>query len=188
MYCGINAYNFNIYFFAECVSTGENRTMGYEEEYAAADEAQPETEAVAAEAAEEVPEKNGEGAYIATGIFSLPLDGRLTSKFGQRWGRLHGGIDIASGVGTPIKASDSGEVIFAGDCGSYGLLVKLDHKNGYVTYYAHCSEIKVSSGDLIKKGETIALVGSTGNSTGPHCHFEIRYNNEPQNPLQYVKI
>ncbi len=125
---------------------------------------------------------------VGTGSFIKPLDGTFTSGYGQRWGRLHGGIDIANAVGTPVAAADDGEVIFTGNCGTYGLLVKLDHKNGYVTYYAHCSEIKVSVGDLVKKGDVIALVGNTGNSTGPHCHFEIRYDNVPKNPLDFVEL
>ena len=125
---------------------------------------------------------------VGTGIFIKPLDGTFTSGYGQRWGRLHGGIDIANEIGTPIMAADDATVIFTGNCGTYGLLVKLDHKNGYITYYAHCSEIKVSVGDLVKKGDVIALVGNTGNSTGPHCHFEIRYDNVPKNPLEFIDI
>lgn len=132
----------------------------------------------------EVVEPDGYG----TGEFLVPLDGTFTSGYGQRWGRLHGGIDIAAVTGTPIKAADSGKVIFTGDCGSYGLLVKIDHQNGYITYYAHCSKINVSVGDLVEKGEEICLVGSTGNSTGPHCHFEIRYNNERLDPLDFVQL
>lgn len=122
-----------------------------------------------------------------TGEFDIPVNGRLTSNFGQRWGRLHGGIDIAVGAGTPIGASDNGKVIFAGDCGSYGLLVKIDHNNGYVTYYAHCDSLKVSVGDCVEKGDIVAYSGNTGNSTGPHCHFEIRYNNEPLDPMNFLK-
>ena len=129
-----------------------------------------------------------EPSGVGTGVFSKPLEGIFTSGFGQRWGRLHGGIDLASETGTPIMASDDGTVIFTGDCGTYGLLVKIDHKNGYVTYYAHCSEIISSVGDLVEKGDVIALVGNTGNSTGPHCHFEIRYDNVPQNPLEFIDI
>lgn len=132
----------------------------------------------------EVVEPDGYG----TGEFLVPLDGTFTSGYGQRWGRLHGGIDIAAVTGTPIKAADSGKVVFTGDCGSYGLLVKIDHQNGYITYYAHCSKINVSVGDLVEKGEEISLVGNTGNSTGPHCHFEIRYNNERLDPLDFVKL
>lgn len=170
--------------FAECVSTGESRTTEYEEYGKVMNNEQVYETVEVIEDTEALEEED----YSATGIFSLPLDGRLTSKFGQRWGRLHGGIDIAANVGTDIMASDNGEVIFAERCGSYGLLVKLDHKNGYITYYAHCSEINVSVGDLVKKGDTIAFVGSTGNSTGPHCHFEIRYDNVQKDPLSYVKL
>ena len=125
---------------------------------------------------------------IGTGEFIKPLDGTFTSGFGQRWGRLHGGIDIASEIGTPISASDDGTVIYTGNCGTYGLLVKLDHNNGYITYYAHCSEIKVNVGDVVSKGDVVALVGNTGNSTGPHCHFEIRYDNVPKNPLDFISL
>ena len=125
---------------------------------------------------------------IGTGEFEAPLEGTFTSGYGQRWGRLHGGIDIAAEIGTPIAASDSGKVIFTGECGSYGLLVKIDHQNGYVTYYAHCSKINVYVGDYVEKGDIISLVGNTGNSTGPHCHFEVRHNNEPINPIDFVKF
>lgn len=127
-------------------------------------------------------------AGIGTGSFITPLDGTFTSGYGERWGRFHQGIDIAAQTGTPIKAADNGEVIFVGDSGSYGLLVKLDHNNGYITYYAHCSKINVSVGDIVNQGDVISLVGNTGNSTGPHCHFEIRYDNKHKNPLEYVKI
>ena len=115
----------------------------------------------------ELPEGHG------TGKFKYPLIGTITSRYGQRWGRLHGGIDIAANEGTEIYASDNGKVIFVGEMGSYGLLVKLDHSNGYVTYYAHCSKLLVNVDDCVKQGDVIALVGNTGNSTGPHCHFEI---------------
>lgn len=133
---------------------------------------------------EEIVINNGTG----TGEFIKPIEGVFTSGFGQRWGRLHGGIDLASDIGTPICASDNATVLFTGNCGTYGLLVKLDHKNGYVTYYAHCSKINVNVGDVVNKGDIIALVGNTGNSTGPHCHFEIRYDNVPQNPLDFIKL
>lgn len=123
---------------------------------------------------------------FGTGSFSAPLDGTLTSGFGERWGRLHGGIDLAAPTGTNILAADNGKVIFAEECGSYGLLMKVDHGNGYVTYYAHCSGFIARVGDCVSKGEAIALVGSTGNSTGPHCHFEIRYNGEQLDPLDIL--
>ncbi len=122
-----------------------------------------------------------------TGEFIYPISGRLTSAYGQRWGRLHGGIDLAAVTGTEIVSSDNGKVVFAGVSGSYGLLIKVDHGNGYVTYYAHCSEILADVGDCVSKGEVIALVGNTGNSTGPHCHFEIRYDNNRLDPLNYIE-
>lgn len=127
-------------------------------------------------------------AGYGTGSFDAPINGRFTSGYGQRWGRLHGGIDLAAPTGTQIKASDNGTVSFVGESGSYGLLVKIDHGNGYVTYYAHCSGFLVNEGDVVQKGESIALVGSTGNSTGPHCHFEIRYNGEQLDPTEFIDV
>ena len=87
---------------------------------------------------------------------------------------------------TKIYAADGGTVSFAGWKGGYGNLVIVDHGGFYQTYYAHCSEILVSEGDQVYQGQNIALVGSTGNSTGPHLHFEVRYNGEPMNPLDYL--
>ena len=121
-----------------------------------------------------------------TGNFKVPVSGRLSSGFGARWGRNHNGIDLSASVGTPIYASDTGVVICAEYKGSYGNLVKIDHKNGYVTYYAHCSEILVSNGQAVTQGQLIARVGNTGNSTGPHCHFEIQYQGTPQNPYNFI--
>ena len=83
-------------------------------------------------------------------------------------------------------AADGGEVIYAGWMGSYGYLVQIDHQNGYVTYYAHNSKLLVSVGDKVYKGEHIAEMGSTGRSTGNHCHFEVRYKGERQNPMNYL--
>lgn len=124
---------------------------------------------------------------VGKGEFIIPNKGTFTSGYGQRWGRLHGGIDLAADEGTPIYASDNGRVSFVGDGGTYGLLIKIDHNNGYVTYYAHCSKVDKKTGDVVEQGEKIAYVGNTGNSTGPHCHFEIRYNNKPLNPLDFIK-
>ena len=126
-------------------------------------------------------------ATVATGIFNNPSRGSLTSGFGMRWGRRHEGIDIANSTGTPIMAADAGKVSFAGYKGSYGNLVIINHENGYQTYYAHCSKILVKSGTRVYKGQEIARVGSTGRSTGPHLHFEVRKNGSPINPLQFVK-
>ncbi|MCW3490459.1 M23 family metallopeptidase [Dethiobacter alkaliphilus] len=98
---------------------------------------------------------------------------------------MHNGVDIADSRGTPIRASDGGVVRTSSYRGGYGNLVIIDHGNGYSTYYAHNSSLQVSVGEKVKQGQTIALMGSTGNSTGNHVHFEIRKNGNPQNPLDY---
>ena len=109
--------------------------------------------------------------------YMWPAKGTLTSGYGWRWGRMHKGIDIAAPVGTPIMAAASGEVIFAGwNSGGYGNLVKLKHQDGSITFYAHNNRVLVSSGQKVRQGELIAEMGSTGRSTGPHLHFEIRPN------------
>ena len=106
-----------------------------------------------------------------------PAKGTLTSGYGWRWGRMHKGIDIAAPVGTPIMAAASGEVIFAGwNSGGYGNLVKLKHHDGSITFYAHNHRVLVNNGQRVKQGQLIAEMGSTGRSTGPHLHFEIRPN------------
>ncbi|MCT4508217.1 MAG: peptidoglycan DD-metalloendopeptidase family protein [Tepidibacter sp.] len=125
--------------------------------------------------------------YIASGAFSNPTRGKLSSKFGRRWGRKHTGIDIAAPKGTPIKASDGGTVVFSGTQNGYGKLIIIDHKNGYKTYYGHCSSLVAKKGQKVAKGDVVAKVGSTGRSTGNHLHFEVRKNNVPLNPSKYVK-
>src|SRR6476619_4401435 len=114
-----------------------------------------------------------------------PVNGVITSGFGPRWGRMHSGIDIAGPAGTPIHAAADGVVISAGwNDGGYGNLVKIQHPNGSVTFYAHNQKVLVRQGQQVHKGEIIAELGSTGNSTGPHCHFEIRPQGEAAvNPL-----
>ena len=131
-------------------------------------------------------------SYVTGGsgwfIWPLPHTHNLTSYFEWRWGRMHNGLDIAGGgdYGMPIVASDSGTVIWSGnDGGGYGNYVMIDHGNGYVTVYGHASSLACSTGDYVAQGQTIAYVGSTGNSTGPHLHFEIRENGTPVNPLNY---
>ncbi|MDI6600215.1 MAG: peptidoglycan DD-metalloendopeptidase family protein [Thermoanaerobacteraceae bacterium] len=128
----------------------------------------------------------GTNRTLASGVFSYPVAGVLTSRFGQRWGREHTGVDLAVPIGTEVRASDGGKVIFTGRSGGYGILVKIDHGNGYVTYYGHLSKILVDKGDRVAKGDVIALSGNTGNTTGPHLHFEVRKNGVPQNPLNYL--
>ncbi|MDO5477972.1 MAG: peptidoglycan DD-metalloendopeptidase family protein [Clostridia bacterium] len=122
----------------------------------------------------------------ANGNFINPTKGVLTSPFGPRWGRMHNGIDVGAPNGTPMYAADGGTVIYSGWMSGYGYLVQIDHKNGFTTYYAHCSALHVKVGDKVNQGDLIADMGSTGNSTGPHLHFEVRLNNVPQNPLNYV--
>ena len=122
-----------------------------------------------------------------TGDFIMPASGRLSSGFGARWGRTHQGIDIAGSYGSNIVAADGGTVIYAGyNSGGYGYLVKIDHGNGYQTYYGHNSRLLVSVGDKVAQGTVIAKMGSTGRSTGNHCHFEIRKNGVAVNPLSYL--
>lgn len=108
--------------------------------------------------------------------------GTVSSGFGSRWGKMHHGLDLALPQGSEICAADAGEVYFAGSNGSYGNLVKIDHGNGMQTYYAHCSQLLVSAGQHVERGEKIALVGSTGRSTGPHLHFEVIINRNSIDP------
>ena len=124
----------------------------------------------------------------AIGNFIYPTNGRFSSGYGARWGTIHKGIDLASPAGTPIKASDGGTVVFSGwNSGGYGYMVKIDHGNGYQTIYAHNSKNAVSVGQKVAQGEVIAYVGSTGNSTGNHIHFEIIQNGVSKNPLNFLK-
>lgn len=123
----------------------------------------------------------------ALGSFIYPVSGRLSSSFGARWGTRHEGIDLACAYGTSIHASDGGKVVYSGwNSGGYGYLVIIDHGNGFQTYYGHNSQNVVSVGDMVAQGEVIAKVGSTGNSTGNHVHFEIRKNGVPTNPFDYL--
>ena len=129
---------------------------------------------------------------VSTGSFIWPLyhTHTVSSYFEWRWGRMHQGIDIAGGgdYGQPIIAADGGVVTFAGDDGGgYGYYVMIDHGNGYVTLYGHASSLAVSTGEYVSQGQTIAYVGSTGNSTGPHLHFEIRENGVQLDPLGFVQ-
>lgn len=122
-------------------------------------------------------------------ISVLPVSGRITSRYGESSSirsSNHTGLDIACVTGTDIKSVADGKVICASYKGSYGNLVKIDHGNGVETWYAHCSKIYVNVGDEIKAGDCISAVGSTGNSTGPHLHFEIRINGKTVNPQNYV--
>lgn len=134
-----------------------------------------------------------QGSGTSNGQFIWPTPGTtiITSGVGPRWGTSHNGIDISSGnaYGQPIVASDGGTVIVAvhsGWGGGYGLHVMIDHGNGYTTVYGHASSVLVNTGDKVSQGQTIAYIGSTGDSTGPHLHFEIRYNGSICDPENYV--
>ena len=128
-------------------------------------------------------------AKKGTGIFVWPTSGRITDRFGFRTysGRWHNGLDISNAQGTPVVAADSGFVEFAGWHNSgYGNVVRINHQNGFVTIYAHLSTYYVSAGQSVGKGAVIASMGSTGNSTGSHLHFEIRHNGMRKNPEMYL--
>lgn len=129
-----------------------------------------------------------------TGRFIWPVPGysTVTSGYGMRFhpilrqSRMHTGIDIAAPTGAAVVASDDGTVIYTGWLGGYGQVVVVDHGGGYSTLYAHLSRIAAGNGSQVRQGETIGYVGSTGWSTGPHLHFEVRVNGEPQNPSGYL--
>lgn len=131
---------------------------------------------------------------IAIGVkekpaYIVPVDDYVfTSSFGPRWGRTHQGVDLAVSTGTEVKASADGVVIQSGWNGGYGISVYVDHGNGIITRYAHLSQAYAQVGRTVKQGETIALSGNTGNSTGPHLHFEIRIGDVAVNPANYVDI
>lgn len=129
---------------------------------------------------------------LGTGQFNLPSAGPITSGFGYRmhpilgYQRFHAGIDFGADYGSPIMAADRGVVIFAGWYGGYGNSVILDHGNGITTMYAHAQELYVSEGQTVERGKAIAATGSTGLSTGPHLHFEVRKDGEPVDPAGYL--
>ena len=124
---------------------------------------------------------------------TLPVDGTISSPFGYRispTGRrreFHNGVDIANKSGTNISASGSGVVTYSGYNGSYGRVVMISHGYGYTSIYAHNQKNLVSVGDRVKKGQVIAKLGSSGRSTGPHTHFEVRFNNEPVDPFTLIE-
>jgi murein DD-endopeptidase MepM/ murein hydrolase activator NlpD len=115
-----------------------------------------------------------------------PVSGPVTSPFGWRWGRLHEGIDIGVSYGTPIHAAASGTVIYCGWESGYGNLTVLDHGGNLATAYGHQSSIAVGCGQHVAQGDVIGYVGSTGHSTGPHLHFEVRVNGSPVDPMGYL--
>jgi murein DD-endopeptidase MepM/ murein hydrolase activator NlpD len=129
---------------------------------------------------------------VGNGQLSIPCDAPLTSGFGPRvhpilgYSRFHSGIDFGADYGTPIRAAEAGVVIFAGWYGGYGQTVIIDHGNAMSTLYAHSSELYVTEGEPVQRDQVIAAVGSTGLSTGPHLHFEVRFSGEPVDPMEYL--
>jgi murein DD-endopeptidase MepM/ murein hydrolase activator NlpD len=125
------------------------------------------------------------GAPSAAGLV-WPVNGPVTSPFGMRWGRMHEGIDIGAGYGTPIQAAAAGVVVYAGWLGGYGNLVVIDHGGGLATAYGHQSQLAVSNGQQVSQGQVIGYIGCTGHCFGPHLHFEVRINGAPVDPLGYL--
>ncbi len=132
-------------------------------------------------------------AFLAAKPKGWPTSGRITSGFGYRkspTGRgteFHSGLDVANAYGSAIRATGSGKVVFAGWRSGYGWTVIIDHQYGYQTLYAHCSKLQVSAGDRVTRGNTIANIGTSGRSTGPHVHYEVLYRSEHQNPSNYLR-
>jgi len=137
-----------------------------------------------------VQQSNSAGS--APGILVRPVPGAISSGFGPRihpihgYSLMHNGVDMNAGSGQAIVSASSGTVIFAGAKGGYGNTTMVDHGGGMVTLYAHQSKLAVSTGHSVKRGQTIGYVGSTGVSSGPHLHFEVRINGNPVNPAKYL--
>ena len=165
----------------ESVLAGVRTSRANAEE--AVDDLQAESAALAKQIRSSSGGSSGDGS--SSSGFIWPVNGVITSGFGWRWGRMHEGIDIAASTGTSIRAAASGTVIFAGWMGGYGNLTIIDHGNGLATAYGHQSAIYVGGGS-VSQGTVIGAVGSTGNSTGPHLHFEVRVNGSAVDPMGYL--
>jgi len=118
--------------------------------------------------------------------FSWPIRGRITSRYGPRWGRMHEGIDIGAKTGTPIRSAAPGRIVYSGVLGGYGNVVIVKHPGAFATVYAHNRKNKVKKGQKVGKGHVIAEVGATGRATGPHLHFEVRREERPRDPMRYL--
>ena len=130
--------------------------------------------------------QGGSSGGVSQSGLIWPASGPITSGFGMRWGSMHTGIDIGAGYGASISAAEAGTVILADYNGGYGNCVVIDHGGGFSTLYGHMSNIEVSEGERVDQGDLLGEVGSTGNSTGPHLHFETRVGGEAQNPMRYL--
>jgi murein DD-endopeptidase MepM/ murein hydrolase activator NlpD len=129
----------------------------------------------------------GSAGAVTSGGCVWPARGTVTSEYGSRWGRLHAGMDIANSIGTPIWAAKAGTVVVAGSQSGYGNAVVIDHGDGMTTLYAHQSRIATSQGASVSRGQLIGYIGNTGNSTGPHLHFETRYGGTPKDPRSCLR-
>ena len=169
----------------EAVVTAEIQTLDGEE-----NERTIVARTVLRSASDEIVEVGTKNIGIGTGSFVRPVSGyTFTSAFKWRWGRLHSGVDLAVPEGTPVRASDNGKVILAENSGDgYGNYIILDHGNGFKTLYGHNSALCVSVGDIVSQGDLIAYSGSTGNSTGPHLHFEIHLDDEKIDPERFLSF
>jgi len=140
---------------------------------------------------EATPAGRARAAIPYHGGFAFPVSGRVTSPFGMRFHpvlhryKLHTGVDFGVGTGTPIHSAGNGVVVHAGWWGAYGNAVIVDHGGGITTLYGHMSRVSARRGQVVQRGTVLGLVGSTGWSTGPHCHFEVRKNGVPVNPMSY---
>lgn len=146
--------------------------------------------------------ENDAAAPATTSAFALPdpwsvpradrqfkwpvIAGVVSSPFGMRNGAMHDGVDISAPTGTPVHAADDGSVIFVGHLHGYGNVVILQHRGGYVTVYGHNRRNLVNDGASVTCGQQIAEIGASGRASGPNLHFEVRYNNQAQNPLAYL--
>ena len=153
---------------------------------------QAERAAAAAAAAQSGGATSDAGYVQGTGQLSWPVNGVITSPYGYRTHPIfgttiyHSGIDIGADYGTPVHAADRGTIVYADWMSGYGNTIIIDHGNGMSTLYGHNESLAVSEGQTISKGQVVAYVGSTGNSTGPHCHFEVRINGDPVDPMGYL--
>ncbi|MGR6837357.1 peptidoglycan DD-metalloendopeptidase family protein [Syntrophomonas erecta] len=127
------------------------------------------------------------GISLGGGMFTWPVIGAITSYYGWRKSGFHHGLDIAAKLGDPIKACASGKVIFAGDKPVYGKMVIIEHPDGKQTIYAHAQKILVNQGQSVKRGQVIATVGTTGRTTGPHLHLEVKIGDKNYNPLNFLR-
>jgi murein DD-endopeptidase MepM/ murein hydrolase activator NlpD len=130
--------------------------------------------------------RRGPSARAAGLDFAWPVRGTLSSRYGWRSGSHHEGIDISARRGTPVLAAEAGRVIFSGWLGSYGRVVIVKHIGDWSTVYAHNQKNRVNEGEFVERGDVLAEVGTSGNASGPHCHFEVRRDRRPEDPLAYL--